>query len=85
MARLFRLRFRLPYKDFIALVDEMKDHAFFMRRRGSYCTGVTASDLHLLTLGALHYLGRGITFDDIEEDTAISRETHRSFMVQFLK
>ena len=32
-----------------------------------------------MILGALRYLGRGWTFDDIEEATAINEETHRQF------
>ena len=36
-------------------------------------------------LGALRYLGRGLTFDDLEEMTAIGEETHRRFFHQFIK
>ena len=32
-----------------------------------------------MILGALRYLGRGWTFDDIEEATEINEETHRQF------
>ena len=85
MARLFSLRFWLPYNNFIALFNEMKDQKLFMRWQGSDCTGVAASDLNLLNLCLLGHLNRGFTFDNIEEGTAISRATHRSFMVQFLK
>ena len=35
-------------------------------------------------MGAFHYLGRGWTFDDLEESTAISAETHRIFFHQFI-
>ena len=41
--------------------------------------------LSLLLLGALRYLGRGWTFDDLEEDTGISSETHRIFFHIFVK
>ena len=37
------------------------------------------SPIELLLLGTLRYLGRGWTFDDIEEATAISLEVHRVF------
>jgi hypothetical protein len=38
-----------------------------------------------MILGALRYLGRGWTFDDCEESTAISEEVHRVFFHQFIK
>ena len=41
--------------------------------------------LSLLLLGALRYLGRGWTFDDIEEATAINAETVRQFFHQFIE
>ena len=37
-----------------------------------------------MVLGALRYLGRGWTFDDCEESTAVSEETHRVFFHQFI-
>jgi hypothetical protein len=37
-----------------------------------------------MVLGALRYLGRGLTFDDIEECTSISEETHRQFFHLFI-
>jgi hypothetical protein len=40
--------------------------------------------LELLLLGSLQYLGRGWTFDDLEETTAISLEVHRKFFRQFI-
>ena len=36
-------------------------------------------------LGSLRYLGRGWTFDDIEENTAISNEVHRTFFHHFVE
>jgi hypothetical protein len=44
-----------------------------------------ASPLELLLLGALQYLGRGYTFDDIEEDTFISADVHCCFFHSFTK
>jgi hypothetical protein len=38
-----------------------------------------------LILGALRYLGRGWTFDDCEESTAIGEETHRVFFHEFIQ
>ena len=43
------------------------------------------SPVELLLLGTLRYLGRGWTFDDLEEQTAISREVHRSFFHVFIQ
>lgn len=41
--------------------------------------------LDLLVLGSLRYLGRGWTFDDLEESTGISEEVHRVFFHHFVK
>ena len=41
--------------------------------------------IELLLLGSLRYLGRGWTFDDLEECTGISEETHRVFFHAFVK
>ena len=39
----------------------------------------------MLVLGSLQYLGRGWTFDDVEENTAISKEVHRTFFHRFVE
>ena len=44
-----------------------------------------SSPLELLILGAFRYLGRGLTFDDLEESTAISEEVHRNFLRKFIE
>lgn len=44
----------------------------------------TETPIELLVLGALQYLGRGLTFDDIEEATAISAEVHDVFFHVFI-
>jgi hypothetical protein len=46
---------------------------------------VKTSPLGLLILGSLRYLGRGFTFDDCEESTAISEEVHRVFFHKFIE
>jgi hypothetical protein len=38
-----------------------------------------------LLLVSLRYLGRGLTFDDLEEYTAIHEETHRQFFHKFIE
>mmetsp|Transcript_21879 Transcript_21879/g.28194 ORF Transcript_21879/g.28194 Transcript_21879/m.28194 type:complete len:120 (+) Transcript_21879:606-965(+) len=40
--------------------------------------------IELLLLGALRFLGRGWTIDDLEEQTMISQETHRKFLHVYL-
>ena len=83
--RKFRLRFRLPYQSFLDFVDVSMEGTWFPRWMGSNCAGANASLLELLILGLLHYLGRGYTFDELEECTAISEEVHRVFFHQFIK
>jgi hypothetical protein len=43
------------------------------------------SPVVLLDLGSLRYLGRGWTFDDSEESTAIDKEVHRCFINVFIR
>jgi hypothetical protein len=38
------------------------------------------SPIELLLLGSLHYLGRGWTFDNLEESTFIAKDVHPSFL-----
>jgi hypothetical protein len=38
-----------------------------------------------MVLGALRYLGRGWTFDDLHEATGIDAETHRQFFHKFIE
>ena len=82
----FRSRFRLPYQNYLELVDECKISTHFSRwhvKKEGYIR--RTSPIELLVLGALRYLGRGWTFDDIEEATAISTEVHRCFFHAFIE
>ncbi|KAG7355367.1 DDE superfamily endonuclease [Nitzschia inconspicua] len=91
----FRRRFRLPYDQYRELVemctaDSMKEDgtSLLKRRRPgkkAALTGKPAAPLELLVLTTLRYLGRGWTFDDLEECTAISEEVIRVFFHQFIK
>ncbi|KAG7336915.1 DDE superfamily endonuclease [Nitzschia inconspicua] len=91
----FRRRFRLPYDQYRELVemctaDSMKEDgtSLFKRWRPgkkAALTGKPAAPLELLVLTTLRYLGRGWTFDDLEECTAISEEVIRVFFHQFIK
>ena len=55
------------------------------RRRYLFCSLVWGEiEFLVLVLGSLHYIGHGWTFDDIEEQTTISREMHRLFFHNFI-
>ena len=86
---LFRMRFRFPYESFLDLLLQIKDHGdqdkddLFERwreRKADQSKKKTeVSPIELLVLGSLRYLGRGWTFDDLEESTFIARDVHRAF------
>ena len=70
----FRQRFRLPYQNYLELVDMCRVDYRFDKWCGFKKNKKKSSPIELLVMGALRYLGRGFTFDDIEECTAISKE-----------
>ena len=78
----FHTRFRLPYDSFLDLLDSVSSHDMFHSWQKKGCKG---SPIGLLLLGTLRYLGRGWTFDDLEESTSISEDTHRRFFHVFIK
>ena len=82
----FRLRFRLPYLQFLELVESIEnDEAFRRWHRGSQTANKEpASPISLLVLSSLRYLGRGWTFDDCAESTAISHDVIRVFFHRFI-
>ena len=82
--RKFRRRFRMPYESFRTFCLDARAACWFPRWMGCDATGKKSSPLELLILGSLRYLGRGWTFDDCEESTAISEEVHRTFFHQFI-
>ena len=73
----------------LLLEDLVESPIFFRWKTGrSDCTNHPSTPLtiSLLLLGTLRYLGRGFTFDNIEETTAAtSRETHQQFFHAFVK
>jgi hypothetical protein len=77
----FCRRFRLPYAQFIQLLSDSQENNWFPR----WSRWNSKAPLSLLILGALRYLGRGWTFDDLEEQTLISHEVHRNFFHEFIK
>jgi hypothetical protein len=81
----FRSRFRLPYPNYNELLDAVQVDPLFVRWRGKKCNGKKSSPIELLLLGSLQYLGRGWTFDDIKESTAIDKEVHRVFFHKFIQ
>ena len=82
----FCQRFRLPFKSFKELMNALKIHPLFSKWKdgNKNCAGKPASPLPVLLLAALRYLGRGWCFDDCEEQTCISEETHRVFFHKFI-
>jgi hypothetical protein len=81
--KIFRRRFRLPYDLFLNLVADIKEHEYFVRWMKRDCIGNEPSDIRLLLLGTLRYLGRALTFHDIEVYSFISAEVHRNFFKSF--
>ena len=81
----FRLRFRMPHEEFVKLVDKCKASPMFRRWMSKDAVGRPSSPIELLVLGSLRYLGRGLTFDDIEEYTSINEETIRQFFHVFIE
>ena len=81
----FRRRFRIPHDKFLEMVKDIKEHSLFSRWTQNDCIGNEPSDIRLLFLGTLRYLGRGLTFDDLEEYTYISKEVLRNFFLAFLE
>ena len=67
----FRKRFRLPYAEFLEVLSMVEECELFYRWQSTDAVGRPSSPLPLLVLGALRYLGRGWTFDDLNEATAI--------------
>ena len=85
LQKAFCLRFRLPYKQYLELVQQVQSNELFDRWCGSKSNNKKVSPVELLVLGSLHYLGHGWTFDDIEEATAIDKEVHRHFFQVFIQ
>ena len=79
MHLLFRNRFRLSYTMYKDLLEEISNHELFERWTKKDAVGDLPSNLALLLLGSLRYLGRFWTFDDVYEANGISREVNRVF------
>jgi hypothetical protein len=66
-------------------VQPQSESKLFHRWCGHKSNNKQVSPIELLVLGSLQYLGRGWTFDDVEENTAISKEVHRTFFHRFVE
>ena len=82
--RKFRLRFRMPLLHFRNLVNEARDDNWFPNREKPTALLKEGICLDILMLGSLRVLGRGWTFDDLEEATGVCEEVHRSFFHEFV-
>ena len=89
-SKTFRRRFRLPYESFLTLLQMVNDEKddpndCFFRWREYGVSNRKVSPIELLVLGCLRYLGRGWTFDDIEESTFINKDVQRVFFHKFVE
>jgi len=86
-SKLFRNRFRMPYSAFLDLVNGCKGSDYFVQwQRGKHKYNKQENyPISLLVLTALRYMGRGWTLDDLQENTAVSRETIRIFFLKFIE
>ena len=82
----FRHRFRLDYNLFLQLLEVVKSETrLFGKWTKKDAAGRDSSPIELLLLGTLRYIGRDAKLDDMEENTAVSLETHRLFLHSFLE
>ena len=77
----------MSYKSFLRHVHEVQQCNLFKQWSvGSRdALGNASTPLQILVLGALRYLGRAITFDELEEHTGVSEETHRKFFHVYIE
>ena len=80
----FWTRFRIPYANYLELLQWIRDDTRFDHWCGENINNKMTSPIQLLVLGLLCYLGWGWTFDDIEEQTTISKEVHHIFFHAFI-
>lgn len=80
----FRRRARMSHQQYLELLATAREENWFPDAGKADATGKEGAPLELLILGALRYIGRGWTFDDLEEATAISEERHRRFFHEFI-
>uniref|UniRef100_A0A7S2XME1 DDE Tnp4 domain-containing protein n=1 Tax=Attheya septentrionalis TaxID=420275 RepID=A0A7S2XME1_9STRA len=83
----FRLRFRLPHAQFLELSEMLEASEDFRQWHAGNraANGKESFPIPLLLLTSLRYLGRGWTFDDLAENTAMGDEVIRTFFHCFIK
>ena len=72
----FRRRFRMPWRVWEEACAEVKAKGWWAAGSKD-ATGRASAPVELLVLGVFRMLGRACTFDDLEELTDVSAETHR--------
>jgi hypothetical protein len=77
----FRHRFRCPYPLYV----ELCDLAITWKPGTTDAVGRELAPIHLMILTSLRYLGRGWTFDDCEEASAVSEDVCRVFFHEFIR
>lgn len=83
--KLFRRRFRISYDLYQDLLKEIRDSRQFEKHdTGSDVVGEKAIPLELKVFGALRILARSSTLDEINELSAISKQTVHSFFERFV-
>jgi hypothetical protein len=75
----FRHRFRMPFREYKRFLDLAVAENWFPGVGKPDAAGKLGA-----LLGAFRYLGRGWTFDDLQEATLISQERHRKFFHDFI-
>jgi hypothetical protein len=84
LQKAFQNRFCLPCQQYLELVEMVCEDELFVRWCGYKKNNKKISPVELLVLGLLRYLGRGWTFKDCEESTAIDKEVHCMFFGVFI-
>ncbi len=78
-------QFRMSYESYRKILQEIKIHEFFpWHKNTAISCGCRTSPMELLLLGSLRCLVQGWAFDNLDEATGISNETHDEFLHIFL-
>ena len=75
----------MPYESFISLSEEIMVHSCFVRWTICDAVGQSPSNIKLLILGCMRYIGRAWTLDDLCEANGISINVNRDFLICFIE
>ena len=75
----------MPCQIFIELHGSIVEYEIFSRWTSEGAARVNSSNTQSLLLGALRCIGRAWKIDDIEEATAMPRETNRRYFIAFIE